>query len=142
MTPGSRLKAGRKELGHTGKSLAALLGISPSLESEWESGKFDIRQPNAMAVNLAIGLSWEWIMFNKGPMMSEAPAWAVPPANAAKGAPSGTNHPSVGTSALPTDSLAQAAMGLAIAQCQAKGTAADRAALVQAFKEILDSLQS
>lgn len=117
------------------------MGISGSVISEWESSKLLIRQPNAMALELLFGISWKWLMTGEGEMWTtELPAWvatrlkdlsaerpAVPPPSQAQ--------------VIPTEGLVQVAQNLAIAQCQAAGTAGDPEKMVEAFRDILGRLQ-
>ncbi len=154
MAPGDRIKKARTELGLKQKDVADPLGISPSVISELESGQLQLRQPNAIAMEWLFGVSWRWLMTGKGPMWAtELPGWVRerlhakaegrPGPAAAPSAPAVPSQvPASPASALSGEAVAQVAQGLAIAQCQAAGTAGDPAAMVDAFKAILTRLQS
>lgn len=150
MKPGDRLKKARTELKLTTRELAGALGVSQSVVSEWESNKMAMRQPNAMSIELLYGISWKWLMTGDGSMWTlEVPDWvarriqggelALPEPPEDKVTP---GQRLAAQQAPPMDATHQAALQLAIAHCQANQEITDPAALVAAFRDILQRLQS
>ena len=82
MEPSERIKALRTEKDLSTRALADSLGVAASVVSNWETGLSGIRKPNAMALQLLYGVSWQWLMTGEGPM------WVAP------SSPPGTAPPS------------------------------------------------
>lgn len=68
MTGADRFKEFRISKKLTMRALAEALGVTSSIVSDWESGKSEIRKPNAMALELLYGLSWVWLLDGQGQM--------------------------------------------------------------------------
>jgi SOS-response transcriptional repressor LexA len=50
------------------RGLAEALGVTSSIVSDWESGKAEVRKPNALAIQAIYGYRWEWLMTGEEPM--------------------------------------------------------------------------
>lgn len=67
MKAADRLKQFRTENKLTMRTLAEALGVTSSIVSDWESGKSEVRKPNALAIQAIYGYRWEWLMTGEGP---------------------------------------------------------------------------
>jgi transcriptional regulator with XRE-family HTH domain len=98
MKAAERLKEFRAEQKLTMRALADALGVTSSIVSDWESGKSEIRKPNALAMELLYGVSWKWLLNGEQPKRVES----KPPRNA-QSIPLLDGLPSCGPSGAITD---------------------------------------
>ena len=79
MKAADRFREFRSEQKLTMRALADALGVTSSIVSDWESGKSEIRKPNALAIQAIYGYRWEWLMNGEEPkrVPSGAPRNAV-----------------------------------------------------------------
>ena len=57
------------EFGLTQRELAERIGVTQSQVSSWISGRSEMPQSTAMAIGLALGIRWQWLLTSEGEML-------------------------------------------------------------------------